>query len=261
MELKHYLGIVIAKRGVVLATFLITLGTTLLLTLAQTPIYESGATYVVKPTLPEPDSRTLASAIEVLSRGQIGQTIAEVASSHVIRAQTAGMLGLSSKQTREVSVSSRLLAGTNVVEITVAGPSPALARDFASVVGARTATFVQTLYGMYALEPLDEPTLPSSPSKPRTMLNLLLGALAGLVLGAGLAFLSAYLQSPSEGTVPGPTPSPDPTAEAVAAAAAMAWRAGRDGLGAEPLRTPIEKTGALDRARPANGPRSSRHEA
>ncbi len=215
MELKHYLRTVIAKWRIVLATFLITFGAVLLLTLNQAPIYRSVSTYVVKANLSEPDARTLAAVLDPLSRAQIQQTVAEVAASQVIKVQAAGVLGLTREQTRDISVDSRVLAGTNVVEIAIEGPNPALTRDFASVVGTNTAGFVQKLYGIYELEILDKPTSPSSPAKPRTLLNLLLGAVAGIVLGVGLAFLSAYLRTAAEGTLPESGPARERTAESI----------------------------------------------
>jgi hypothetical protein len=126
----------------------------------------------------------------------------------------------------DISVNGRLLSGTNVVEIAVEGPNPALVRDFAATVGTHTATFVKRVYGMYELEVLDEAAASSSPVTPRTLLNLLLGAVAGLVLGAGLALLSAYLWAPAKGRVPEPGPvlqkTVEPVVEGSVAGAAIA---------------------------------------
>lgn len=204
MELKRYLQIMIAKRWIVLLTFVVTFGTVLLLTLTQTPVYESVATYVLKPNLSEPDTKTLWTALDILSRDQMQATLAEVANSRLIKVQAGRALGLTGQQMSGLSVSSRPVAGTNVVQIAVEGPDPALTRDFASAVGTQTANYVQGLYAEFALQLLDEPTSSSSPVKPKTVLNLLLGAAAGLVLSAGLAFLSAYLQTPAEAEMPEP---------------------------------------------------------
>lgn len=198
MELQHYLRIIGAHKWIVLATFLSTFCAVLLFTLGQAPTYQSTATYVVKTNLSQPDDRTLAAALDVLSRGQVGQTVAEVASSQVISAQAANELGLDGNQVQGITVNSRLLTGTNVVQVVVDAPYPDLARDFASAVGTDAAAYVQTLYGMYQLEMLDEPTSPVSSAASRSVLYLLLGAAAGILLGVVLAILSEYLQAPLE---------------------------------------------------------------
>lgn len=198
MELKTYLRIAIAKWWIVLSAFLITFSAVLVFTFGQTPVYESSITYVVRIRVSTPDDRVTVSALDILSRDQVETTFAEVASSSTIKAQAANALGLAREQMRGISVNAKPLAGTNVLQIVVQGPDPVLVRDFASTVGTQTATYVRGLYGTYELQLLDQASTSSSPVKPRVTLNLLLGAVAGLVLGAGLALLAEYLQAPTD---------------------------------------------------------------
>jgi capsular polysaccharide biosynthesis protein len=195
MELRAYLRIMIARWWIVLPALLVTFGASAALTSSQVPLYESMTTYVVKVRVSTADEKALVSAVDTLGRNQIAATFAEVANSRLIKAKAGDELGLSGGQLQAMSVNSRPLAGTNVVQIAVQGPEPALARDLASAIGAQTATYLRGLYGPYELQLLDQATLPSSPAKPNVALNLLFGALAGLILGAGLAFLSEYLQA------------------------------------------------------------------
>jgi diguanylate cyclase (GGDEF)-like protein len=58
--------------------------------------------------------------------------------------------------------------------------------------------YVRDLYETYTLESLDRGNLPDEPIKPNKPLNLALGGLMGLIVGAGMAFLAAYLQAPPE---------------------------------------------------------------
>ena len=91
---------------------------------------------------------------------------------------------------------SRLLAGTTVIEVTVEGNDPSVARSFAVLVGDKTTAYMEELYEAYYFKPLDPPSLPRSPAKPNKKLNLAMGAVFGLVLGMGLAFFSEYWQGP-----------------------------------------------------------------
>ena len=199
MELKIYLLTLLRKWWVVLPAFLITFTVTVVLTFTQMPTYRSTATFVIKPNSAFGDLKSFSSSLDMLSRrDEIANTYAEVASSRLIRLEAAEELGLSQDQRKGLSASGQLLAGTNVLEIMAEGRDPSLVRDFVNMVGAKTMAYVQQLYETYDLEPLDQATRPSSPVKPDKKLNLALGAVLGLALGGGLAFLSEYLQVPLE---------------------------------------------------------------
>ena len=197
MEIRIYWRILLRKWWVVIPTFLVTLTTTIVLTFTQMPVYETAATFIVTPNSSFDDVRSFVSGLDILSRRtEIATTYVEVVDSRQVRRAAAAELGLSSNQRRGLSVSAKLVPGTNVMEIAVQGNDPVLVRDFANAVGVQTIVFVQDLYEAYDLKPLDPATLPSYPIKPNKTLDLALGAAFGLVLGVGLAFLSEYLQAP-----------------------------------------------------------------
>jgi diguanylate cyclase (GGDEF)-like protein len=199
MELKIYLRILLRKWWIVLSVFLITFTATVVLTFTQAPTYRATATFVTAPASAL-EVGSFVGGLSVLSgRTEITNTYTEVASSWVIRREAADELALSWDQWKGLSVESHLRAGTNVMEITVEGSDPVLVRDFANMIGAKTMSYVQELYEVFDMRPLDQAGVPSSPIKPNKMLYLTLGAILGLVLGVGLAFLSEYLQTPLEG--------------------------------------------------------------
>jgi len=199
MELRTYLRVLFKYWWLVLIVFVIALGFTAWFTFSQVPIFESSATFIVRPTLSAEDARSELSGLDVLGRqGDIASTFAEMANSRQIKDKAAERLGISSSQRRSLSVDSQLVAGTYLLKITVEGPDPELIRDFANMVGDETIEFVEELYVTYELVTLDPATVPSLPSTPNKILNLALGAALGLVLGGGLAFLAYYLQSPSD---------------------------------------------------------------
>jgi diguanylate cyclase (GGDEF)-like protein len=200
MELKIYLRILLRKWWIVLSAFLITFAATIVLTFTQAPTYRATATFVIAPGDSFENIGSIVGGLNVLStRTEIASTYAEVAASWLIRREVAEELNLSWDQWKGLSVGSKLRGGTNVIEIAVEGSDPVLVRDFANAVGAKTMAYVQELYEIYELIPLDQAGLPASPVKPNKVLYLALGALFGLALGVGLAFLSEYLQAPLEG--------------------------------------------------------------
>lgn len=199
MELRAYLRTLISKRWIVLLTFLFTYGATLAFTYLQTPQYQGRATFVIKLNAALGNDRDLASAVDILSRRtEIATTYTIVANSALVKKLAVQELNLNEDQKSGLTVVSDLVPGTNVMEILVQSPDRVLVRDFTNVLGSKTVAQVQDLYETYKLEPLDRATLPDGPITPNKPLNLVLGALMGLILGSGFAFLSAYLQAPPE---------------------------------------------------------------
>jgi len=197
MELKIYLRILLKKWWIVLSAFLITLTSTIVFTFTQPSTYSATTTFIVAPASSFDDTKSFVSGLDTLSkRAEIASTYAEVATSRMIRRAIAEDLNLSREQKNSILVLSQLRAGTNVIEIVVEGNNPELVRDFANAVGARTIAYVEELYEVYDLKPLDQATAPSTPIKPNKIMNLALGGILGLVLGGGLAFLAEYLQAP-----------------------------------------------------------------
>ncbi len=199
MELKIYLRILLRKWWMVLPAFLITFTITVVLTFTQAPTYRATATFVVAPNSSFEDIRSFVSGLDVLSRRpEVARTYAEVTASRLIRQDAADELNLSWDQRYNLSIDCQLLAGTNVIEVTARGNDPVVVRDMANMVGAKAMAYVEELYEAFAMRSLDKATLPASPVKPNKKLNLALGAILGLALGGGLAFLSEYLQAPLE---------------------------------------------------------------
>jgi diguanylate cyclase (GGDEF)-like protein len=92
------------------------------------------------------------------------------------------------------------LAGTNILRITVEAPGAVEARDIANAIGAETIEYVQTLYEPYVLRPLDAATVRLKAVRPSKPMTIVLGAIFGLLLAAGIAFLADHLRTPLETT-------------------------------------------------------------
>jgi len=193
MELKTYFRIMVKKWWIVIPVFLVTLTAGIVFTYITAPVYSATTTYVV---VPSPSfGGNLANGLDMLARREeIATTFSEIASSRRVKALAISSLSLQSGQ--DYSVESRLRAGTNIIEITVEGPDPVIVRGLANAVGASIEQYVQELFEVFTLVLLDEAITPQEPLRPNPVLYITLAAVLGLALGAGLAFLSEYLETP-----------------------------------------------------------------
>jgi len=204
MELLNYLRILLKRWWIIIPIVLVTIGCTAFLTLRQVPIYSATTTFIVSPsTTIFSDPRSFLSGLDVLgARGSVANTYSDIATSRSIRNDTIQALGLNPDQAKTMNVTSKILAGTNVINITVEGPDPELITSFANKLGDITVKYVGELYGVYDLKILDLAETPVFPIKPNLKLNLVLAAVLSLAMGVGLAFLTEYLddtlRSPDE---------------------------------------------------------------
>lgn len=197
MEMKAYWRILKRRWWLLLFGFAVVFGVTWYLTSRQPPIYEASATFVIRPRVSEGSmGDEFVRALDIVSRRvEINTTFAEVATSRLISDQAEAGLGLSPAEKEGLDVNARVVGGTNVMEISAEGRDPAIVRDFANAVGVETVNYVSKLYDVFELEPLDEATLPRKSSRPNVPLNLAMGGIMGLALGACLVFLLQYLET------------------------------------------------------------------
>jgi len=189
MIIQEYLQLIVKRWWLLVLAFSIVLGGTYYWTSQQTPIYESHASFVIRPRSETVVSGDFLKALDTVSnRSEINSTFAEVAASKLIKVHAIEKLGLTPEQQLDLSASSTVVAGTNILEIRVEARDPIVARDFANAVGAETVAYVKSLYDIYQLETLDTANTPSKPKSPDMVLNLSLGVFLGLVLGVALIF-------------------------------------------------------------------------
>jgi diguanylate cyclase (GGDEF)-like protein len=200
MELKLYLRILLEKWWLIVAAVILTLVPTYIYVNNQPWIYESSATFIIRPhDASTTGSEEFVKAVDTLSnRLAINTTFAEVANSIIIKERAIEALDLPASERSNLSVSSQVVAGTNVLRITVAGRNPVTVRDLTEAVSIETVNYVRNLYEVFELEPLDLAEQATRPVSPNKTLNIAVGGFLGLLLGLSLIFLLEYLNEPIE---------------------------------------------------------------
>jgi capsular polysaccharide biosynthesis protein len=190
MELKIYLQLLFNNWRIILVSVVVTFVGTLVFTRLQTPVYSASVTYIVSPSSSILEGTGFISGLSVLG-GQptIVNTYANIAASSTVKQNASEALGLSMAQTNSLAVDSRVLSGTNIIEISVQGADPMLVVLFANKIGEKTLAYVNELYDVYDMKILDGAKSPDRPVRPNMTLNLALGLAFGLALGGGLALV------------------------------------------------------------------------
>ena len=138
------------------------------------------------------------SALGLLSRQpEIAETYAQAGQSRAIRQAAIAALSLDERQQVDVALESRLIAGSNLLQLSVTATDPDLAQDYNTAVGAALVEYANELYPSFELVPLDSASAPGRPISPNIPLNLAVGLLVAFLLAAGVGYLAAILTPPA----------------------------------------------------------------
>jgi capsular polysaccharide biosynthesis protein len=195
VELRRYLDVSRRWWWAVALAFLATTAVTVWSVSSEEPRYESTATFVVRPR--PVDRAQEARAFDALIRGvTINTTYASIASSDVIRERAEEDLDPTVRDD-DMAVDAKVLTDANIVSVKVNGPDPDHVLALADAISAETVEYVNALYDVYVLQPLDEPKRADEPVETNRVLTISLAIVLGLALGVGLAMLVEYLRQGS----------------------------------------------------------------
>ncbi len=190
MELRRYLDAVARNRLVAITTLVVVTAITSVFVIQQPWVYESSGTFVVRPR--SQDSAETVRAIDTLIRGvEINSTYATIARSELIKNLAAAQLS-EEVSTEGFTVRADVVAGTNVLEITVRGTRPNDVAAYATALGNETVEYIFDLNDAFELRPLDPPTVPRRPVGPNKPLTIALGVFLGTGLGIALSVFADY---------------------------------------------------------------------
>jgi capsular polysaccharide biosynthesis protein len=209
--------------GVVVALVVAVAGAGYALTRTRTWTAESSV--VVLPAAGLEDAVS-ASYYELLSRGQIVATFAEVAGTLRLEQQAEDKLGLSPEQRAQVSTVVTVVPNTSVILIRATSDDPKVAESMADAVTAAAASYLAGIVKPFRTEIVQPAggTATSTSLSPLVLLaaTLVVAVIAGLAVQQAVYHLSVAVRrsrrrevEPADNDAPTPAPAPagrrDPT--------------------------------------------------
>jgi capsular polysaccharide biosynthesis protein/GGDEF domain-containing protein len=180
-----------ARWWVLVLTTALTVGLGVALTFLQPRAYVATSTYVVAPT--EGFRSDVLSAISLISRQtEIAETFAQVAMSNSVAEAVHAELDLAA-DAPSVTIESQVRPGTTVLEVTARSSDPQLAESYANATGDVLPDYLEGVNAAVRLVPLDAAN-DAIPVPSGLILNVALGLVVGLALGAGLVLAVRWLR-------------------------------------------------------------------
>jgi succinoglycan biosynthesis transport protein ExoP len=195
MELRDYLRITREQKWLIVGTTLLCAAVALVTSLAAIPVYQGTAKLLVVAKS-DPAGGTASAYEGALLSQQLVKSFAQILES---RATAEAALRLDPQPLTARQLQAKIHAEpvieTLLINLSVDDVEPVRAKRLTNNVARAFIQAVPNLQSGSALRvSLVEPALiPSEPVRPRTRLNVTLGLILGLLLGAGLAVLHEFL--------------------------------------------------------------------
>ena len=154
-----------------------------------TPRYSATSTMLVLTK-----ETTLASLADLQLGSQLTQDYSVLLTSRTVMQDVLDNLGLDmSYQQLESSISINYPENTRIMEITVTNSDPKLAKQIVDEVAEVGSQFIADQMEAVPPKIIEQGEVPTSAVSPSTNRNIMLGALAGLVLSAGVVILMTIM--------------------------------------------------------------------
>lgn len=156
-------------------------------------VYQASSTVIVSNQKTTVDANQLTASDYNLNI-QLVNSYRVICKTNRVLDQVITELGLpmtTSQLSNKVSVTAA--GNTEIIHIQVMDKDPVLAQSITNTMTRIFRSEVKDIMKMDNVQIIDEAPLPQIPAEPNRVLNVILGALIGLVMGIGLAFLLEYL--------------------------------------------------------------------
>lgn len=157
--------------------------------LLLTPMYSATATMLVLTK-----ETTLTSLADLQLGSQLTNDYSRLVVSHTVLQEVIDNLGLDMDyHALKGNITTNNPSDTRIMEITVTNPDPETAQALATEVGAVSAKFIGEQMEIVPPKIIEEVELPTAPVSPSLSRNVMMGALLGIVIVAGVICVMTLL--------------------------------------------------------------------
>jgi capsular polysaccharide biosynthesis protein len=196
MNLREFLDILIHRWWVITLSVALFVAAGFGYSKLQHRVYEATATALVHPAQGG-TAQVQTADTGVIAYSNLSDTFASIAQSNRLLQDAGAGLGISPKGLQKYSVQAATFAGNATLQVLVKGPDATRVAPLANKIVVLADEETAKYYPIFALSPLDTAVAPTSPILPKTSQNVLFAALAGLIVGFVLAYLSLQLSRSS----------------------------------------------------------------
>ena len=163
-----------------------------------TPMYRAEAKFLVYPNDSLTSSKDVVSSLDTLDKRTISTTYADIIDSNRVYQDTINRLQLDPAALKDLRIYSEVQTNTNILVLYVEGPDPQVAALLANNIGQNGISYIKSLYQVFDIAFLDTAMEPATPIRPRPLVDTLIAAGAGLVVGLIFLILREVLRVPLE---------------------------------------------------------------
>ena len=196
MELREFLQIIKKRSNViVLITLAIVLITAIFNIFILDDVYEVYTTLMVSSKKDRSSTQDIQYN-DILLNQKLVKTYSTIATSNRVMEQVIAELGISaSPEDLKEKLTMTSVGETEIIKISVLDKDREFAVDLANVTADVFMDAVADIMKLDNVQVIDEAQIPEKPVKPRRLLNMVVAAILGIMVGLGVAFLQEYLDN------------------------------------------------------------------
>ena len=162
------------------------------------PMYRASAKFLVYPNDTLTSSRDVVSSLDTLDKRTISTTYADILDSNRVFQDTINRLQLAEGDLKDVTVHSEVQTNTNILVLHVESPDPQVSTLLANNIGQNGISYIKSIYQVFEIAFLDLAVEPALPYTPRPLIDTLIAAGIGLLVGLLFLILRDMLRVPLE---------------------------------------------------------------
>src|SRR5512133_1176977 len=166
--------------------------------ITTTPLYRATAKFLVYPNANLTSSRDVVSSLDTLDKRSVSATYADILDSNRVYQETVDRLKIDPAVLNSVHVYGEVQTDTNILALHVEGPDPKMVTLLANNIGQNGISYIKSIYQVFDIAFLDLALEPKTPFQPRPLIDGLIAAGIGLLVGLVFVIAREFMRGTLE---------------------------------------------------------------